>query len=1010
MSFESAMRGHNIVLVVGAGVSLGATSHSRVAGWHGLIEHGIETVVSLSGEPRLQEWKRVCEDLLALGDTDTLMSAASQVQKKLRTLGTQAYANWLRDSIGSLQCEDPSVIDAVQATRFPILTTNYDTLIEGSEGSRCTWLDASEMQAILAGESRAVGHIHGVWSSPESVVLSPEDYSRHLQSSAIQDLQRAVLSVKTLVYVGFGDGFQDPNFTQWLEWHRTVFSESKREHYRLCIDPEIDALRRYHANDSITPVTVGASYEQLASFLRVASPERSALEVTSVGKVRDSIAEAKTRFSEMMRASSVVTFPSLDGLESEVPIVPPPILPVPYAEYIRRRSHEGRTLPSAKRIDPLDVSLNPGVTLIAAEEGGGLSTTLRWMALNAAERLPGTTPLYLPFSQCAGPTKPVTRAARRALRSQALLSDANDSTIPPLVLAVDNVHAYNPTAKTALQEMARLNLGPIFIGCRIGVEDEILTVLQAAGAQPTVRYVGRFESQDVQRFIKLVAPDREATLLDQVIDAFTRTSLPRTPITVATMIYILLHSDSAIATSASQAGILEQYVEVLLGRGNPLEDARFTIEAGGRFSVLASLSELFVSRNSGVISEQDVVSQFARHFERVGWKESPTRLLDNFIKRGVLRRSPDGIEFQHGSFLFLFAAKRAITHADFLDKLLERPLYYSRILAVHAGLSRSDDRTLQALLTGFQQRLKEIGTDPGKAYHSIVQIEAPEIDAAEVTDPRASSGSMSRPEESDSFDELTPLDYPEPIVPLFSDDVDLPVAAEMARILDLFSVVLRDTDQIENLKLKRAALEVVLAAWGSFISVFSRSVPFRDLVDLLAEELEDGELESDDDRDQIAELLERILPVAAAMAGVDATLKSRTLLLLLGSVGETATSTEVELVVGAALLLVAIRERGWPKELSQLHSLAPRMAIWTDFFLVDLERAYLVGSLDDDDRRDALELIVAIRATQFKFSSSRQENFFQDEVRRVLRAKRIKELSRERTASTEDVAQHEDGS
>lgn len=897
------------------------------------------------------------------------------------------------------------MIDAILETKFPVLTTNYDSLIEGSDGSRSTWLDPPGMQAILAGESSAVGHIHGVWTEPETIVLSSEDYARHIDSRAIQDLQRAALSIKTLVYVGFGSGFQDPNFSQWLEWHGSVYSESRREHYRLCLASEIDELNRFHANDTIAPVAIGDTYESLAGFIRANNPARSALEVTSVGKVRDSIAEAKLQFSEAMHLSSMVVFPSVNGKESDVPIVPPPLLPVPYADYMKRRTSEGRTLPAVKRVDPLDVCLNPGITLVAAEEGGGLSTTLRWLALNAAERMPGTTPLYLPFGQCAGQATPVTRAARRALRSQSLLSDGEDSPLPPLALAIDNVHAYNSTAKSALQEVAKMDMRPIFLGCRTGAEDDILAVLQAAGAQPVVRYVGRFESRDVQRFIQMVAPERESTLLDQVIDAFSRTNLPRTPITVATIIYILLHSDTSIATSASQAGILEQYVEVLLGRGNPLEDARFTIEARGRFSVLANLSELFVSRNLGTLSEQDVIADFASYFERVGWKESPTKLLGNFIKRGVLRRSPDGIEFQHSSFLFLFAAKRATSHdSSFLEHLLKRPLYYSRILAVHAGLSRSDDRTLQALLEGFRERLAEIGTDPGKPFHPIVQIEPPRTEESATSDPTDLPG-RSKPSlhEEGDVHEFTALDYPEPVIPLFSDDVDLPVVAEMASILDLFSTVLRDTDQVEDLALKREALEVVLSGWGSFVSAFSHAVPFRDLVDLLAEELGDDEIETTPNRDEIAEILERIIPVAAAMAGVDATLKSRTLLLSLVHLVARLTPSQAELVVGAALLLVAIRERGWPGELLKLHALVPRMAVWTDFFLVDLERAFLFGQLDVADRDDALDLIVAIRSTHFKFSSSRHENLYMDDVRQALRNKRLQLQTREKTAPSREL-------
>lgn len=81
MTFEVAMRGHNVVFIVGAGVSLGATQRNSVAGWRGLVEHGIRTVISLSGDPKVRDWERVCRGLLDLDETDTLLSAASRFRE-----------------------------------------------------------------------------------------------------------------------------------------------------------------------------------------------------------------------------------------------------------------------------------------------------------------------------------------------------------------------------------------------------------------------------------------------------------------------------------------------------------------------------------------------------------------------------------------------------------------------------------------------------------------------------------------------------------------------------------------------------------------------------------------------------------------------------------------------------------------------------------------------------------------------------------------------------------------
>lgn len=1004
MGFKEALAGHNVIFVAGAGVSIGATHSDTNASWRGLVEGGIETYARLSSDPGAPNWRNLCLGMLEQNDTSMLLAAASQVQIKLRSIGDQAYANWLRDALGQLRAVETSTIDALRSSASPILTTNYDTLLEGAAGSSCSWLDPVEMQQVIAGESSSIGHIHGVWTQPESVVLSESDYARHGQAPAIQDLQRAALGIKTLVYVGYGSGFDDPNFANWIRWHRDTYPGSRREHYRLCLESELDTLNRVHANDSITPISFGRQHADLSRFIRLSLAPRGEVALTPAGKVRDAISEVKSDFEETMRTHSVVTFTSQDGDEPNTPIIPPPLLPVPYARYVRQRSSDRNSIPT-DRLDPVDVSNETGTTVVACEEGGGLTTALRWLALSAADQRPGVAPVYLSFGQCVGKSDPVMRAVRRSLGASGFVMDrTSGSGMPDVALAIDEVHSYGRVSEFALREIASLGFSHIFLGCRVGDEEEVLATLRSAGAQPTVRYVGRLERQDVQSLVELVAPRQVASLMSQITEAFSRTHLPRTPMTVFTIVYILLHSDTPISSTASQSGILEQYVAVLLGRGNPLEDARISIEARGRESVLAGLAERFVVENTHVLAESTVVEHFSDHFKKVGWRESETKLLESFIRRGVLRRTSGGIEYQHSSFVFLFAAKRAMTHDGFLEMLLRRPLYYSRILQVYAGLAREDSRPLASLLEAHSSRLSEMGLEPGKAYLPVAQAPLPDDFDDDLGDDAEPDGEASGDGEVESG--YSPLDYPEPAVPLFSSDVDLPAFAEMARILELFSSVIRDADQVEDLKLKRASLGVLLEGWGRFISTFSQSASFRDLVVTLAEEIGSQRVWNSRKTERLIDLLERILPAAAAMGGVNFTLKSRTLLIPLEDEMRDRVDPPAELLVGAALLLVSIGERGWPRELAKIYARSPRLSIWLDYFVYDLEQAYSSDRLTEVDRAAALELIVEIRLSPYRSESKGALDRYGDRLRDGLRARRLRIVSR--AALTSEAAESAD--
>lgn len=987
MSFRDAVNKRNIVFVVGAGVSIGATNGAESASWRGLIEDGINRVSAMSTTGVSAGWPNMVRGMLDEGyhasDTSLMISAASQVSTKLKALGQQAFADWLHDTIGSLETKDHATITALRAFGFPIVTTNYDTLLDA--GQPVSWRDGNGLQSILAGESSSVGHLHGVWSDPASIILSEADYAKHAESRSIQALQQAMATIKTVIYVGYGNGLDDPNFSNLLDWHRSVFSPSSMKHFRLCLDGEIPDLQRLHAGDNIAIQSYGNSYSDLPKFLAEHAPHRDQLSLTTAGIMRDPVAESKSDFEEAMRTHAVVLFPMDGNPEGRAPIVTPPLLPVPYATYVQRRTDRKELDAPLDRLNPREVADTLGITIVVSEESGGLTTTLRWLTLRAAESSLGAIPAYLPFNQCTNKTHPVRSALKPVLRSIGLHADSTGA-LPPIVLAIDDVHAHGRFADAALREVAQLGVPQVFIGCRLGEEDEILRVLRSSGANPAIRYLGRFETKEVTELLAEVAPGQVDTLVARVVDAFVRTNLPRTPMTVASIIYILMHGDSPISSTASQSSILEQYASILLGRGNPLEDARDGIEAGGRESVLASLAELFVARNSRTLSEPEVISHFTTHFKRVGWKESETRLLESMVRRGLLRRTTEGIEFQHNSLVYLFAAKRATTHHDFLETLLERPLYYARIVQVHAGLARSNASPLERLMESFSDRLASVGFDPGTPYAPIRQIDPPaDLEAGNYEEEGSTSEILRTPSPG-----LTALDYPEPLIPLFSEDADLPVLVEFSRMLDLMSGVLRDADQIEDLEMKKRALRVVLEGWGHYISAVANSVSFRDLVDTLAEKLEREDILSEPlDRDLIADIFERVIPVGAAMSRINFSLKSRTLLLPVEEELVKADYSKDELLVGTAILLALIAEDGWVAKVRLLISRSPRLSVWFDFFRFDLERCFMSSASSSTDREAALEELVEIEARCYSFDSAAALSRYKDRMRTKHRRNRL---------------------
>ena len=115
-------------------------------------------------------------------------------------------------------------------------TTNYDHLIEDvlkKSGKRVDIKTTSiSLASILDGRDAVVYKMHGDYTTPESCVITKDDYesyhfSRQLFTTALQ----GDLVSKTFLFIGFS--FEDPNLNYILSRIRSLLNKNQREHYCL---------------------------------------------------------------------------------------------------------------------------------------------------------------------------------------------------------------------------------------------------------------------------------------------------------------------------------------------------------------------------------------------------------------------------------------------------------------------------------------------------------------------------------------------------------------------------------------------------------------------------------------------------------------------------------------------------------------------------------------------------------------------------------------------------------
>ena len=256
-----------VVLVVGSGVSL-STNHESPS-WRGLIEAGIRQCRAIGATER---WCQAVAGQLELADEpDMLLSAAELVHNRLIQNGGGELARWLRETFEPLQPENPAVIRALAALELPLLTTNYDDLIEKAASLKhVTWKESRHVARVVRRDDRRVLHLHGHWDQPDSVVLGIRSYEAVKNSEHTQAVMQALATTNSLLFVGCGDeGLSDPNFGNFLSWLKAIETAAGVEHRHYRLVRKQDA---FEPRGRLFPIVYGESYDDLPGFLAMLKP------------------------------------------------------------------------------------------------------------------------------------------------------------------------------------------------------------------------------------------------------------------------------------------------------------------------------------------------------------------------------------------------------------------------------------------------------------------------------------------------------------------------------------------------------------------------------------------------------------------------------------------------------------------------------------------------------------------------------------------------------------------
>lgn len=977
-----ALSSQQLVIVAGTGVTMGLARGIPTSNWVGLIEDGIGHVGKRNSDKEALLSLRLEQATTA----EDLIGIAQDLQ---RHLGGD-FARWIARSVGDLPLKDPAVALGLGKLNAPILTTNYDDLIERALGrSSATWRLPSEMRRVIRMESSAIGHLHGVWSDIESVVFSRSDYQTITENADAQEVQTSAFNLKTFLFVGVGDGLSDPNFSPMVSAFAQRFPTSPNTHFRLCLNSEVDPTSEL---GSVVDVGYGDTHGELAAFLERLGASTKAPHVDLAAKSRVLLLDRLRDNSTLWRDAETLNEKTLTEL-----VVPPIFLPEPHDQYATN------TVINSEKDKPIPIGLTDtiekgGIVLIAGEESSGVSTALTYCLSKALDHLPGTHALLVDEPLAAGP-HPVQRVIDRTYDQWGLESPSAE-TRERLALGIDNLRYDNSQRfERAINDIVNAPATVKLIGVRQGDAVGVANILkEQTGEEVTVVFLGRFSITEALEIARRVAPGREAKVADYVMIVIRQKNLPRTPLTV-TLLVDLVQSGVQLQKQESEIAVLDQYVDMLLNADFTRADPPMGMTLRNKRLVLEVLARKFVEEREDKAPRSKIQEWLEAHFEELGWDYDVSRCIDDLVRRRVLTRSADNtIRFQRSAYLELMAGLAARDDVDFRSMVFSSPLQLASIVRTYAAMTRNDKAVLELVEN-------EIGRISVTTLHGNVFASIRRIDAKKELFADRGETEGGDDDQNDGSDSGTTVER-EGIAGSYyddSDDSDTPAfmtarledlsqARVAMLVVDLASRVLRDSDEVRDQELKKRILRKLLVAWVSFTDLYEQELSqLPDLDEVVSSFISDDDTDPDA-LENLKSFLTRLAPVMLTESGIRYCLSGPSLVTRLAELDLPEGSHAEYASVVRTLALYSSGSRKWIGTLKSISDTAMRSFFCAAYFAGLARYAYIVdSSLSDADRDEIRKFLRRVIGARYNFKGIEHKNKILNDFEASLRREQLQE-------------------
>lgn len=241
-----------LIILVGPEISRYSTNYQvSCCNQYSLIENGLKRCSQLGLIDSNQVQQMTTELNSTTAKVEDFYFAANQIKTLLHrenNIHDETYfSSWLNENFGNIDPTCSDLIHAIGNLDCPIITTNYDTLLETVLMRKSTTLTRLDNPGIVLSPktlAKNILHIFGYYQDIRHLIFSGVDYEEFLDDESQHAKFEALIESKAILIIGYDDRVINPILTSLMKFLLKTHNASTNPIYMLTSHHKTKAQRQ----------------------------------------------------------------------------------------------------------------------------------------------------------------------------------------------------------------------------------------------------------------------------------------------------------------------------------------------------------------------------------------------------------------------------------------------------------------------------------------------------------------------------------------------------------------------------------------------------------------------------------------------------------------------------------------------------------------------------------------------------------------------------------------------